>query len=254
MKMIPAACLALATLCVTSAWSQASGPTDAQIAAIVVTANQVDIDAGNLAKSKASASDVKDFAQLMVTDHTAVNKSASDLVSRLHVTPEPNTTSRSLEAGGDQNLATLKKLSGPAFDKAYVDHEVAYHQAVLDAVDQTLIPNAKNPELKALLVKVRPAFVAHLEHAKTIQSGLNKTVSIEGMSFNPRALTVSRGARIVWTNKDIVPHTVRANTRAFDSGSIAPNATWLYVADRPGTYSYACAYHPTMTASLRVLP
>jgi putative membrane protein len=63
-------------------------------------------------------------------------------------------------------------LSGAAFDKAYIDNEVAYHQAVLDAVDKTLIPSASNAELKALLVKVRPAFVAHLEHAKAIQSSL----------------------------------------------------------------------------------
>jgi putative membrane protein len=90
------------------------------------------------------------------------------------VTPEDNATSQSLKSGGDQNVANLKGLKGTAFDKAYVDHEVAYHQQVIDAVDKTLIPNAKNAELKALLVKVRPAFVAHLEHAKTLQAALAK--------------------------------------------------------------------------------
>lgn len=159
-------------LAVTSA--HAAGPTDPQIAAIVVTANQVDIDAGKLALSKAKSPDVKTFAQLMITDHSGVNKSAVELVTKLHVTPEPNPTSQSLQKGGDDNLANLKKLSGGAFDKAYVDHEVAYHQAVLDAVDQTLIPSAQNAELKALLVKVRPAFVAHLDHAKHLQSELGK--------------------------------------------------------------------------------
>jgi putative membrane protein len=109
---------------------------------------------------------------LMVTDHTGVNQQAVALVTRLKVTPEDNETSRSLKAGGEKNVATLKTLKGAAFDKAYVDHEVAYHQAVLDAVDKTLIPNAKNEELKALLVKVRPAFVAHLEHAKQLAAGL----------------------------------------------------------------------------------
>jgi len=108
----------------------------------------------------------------MVTDHTGVNKSATELVQKLHVTPESNATSKSLQSGGDANLVNLKKLSGRAFDKAYVDHEVAYHQSVLDAVDKTLIPSAKNAELKALLVKVRPAFVAHLEHAKHLQTSL----------------------------------------------------------------------------------
>jgi putative membrane protein len=108
----------------------------------------------------------------MVTDHTGVNKSATALVTKLKVTPEDNATSQDLKSGGETNLKTLKALSGAAFDKAYVDHEVAYHQAVLDAVDKTLVPNAKNAELKALLVKVRPAFVAHLEHAKHLQASL----------------------------------------------------------------------------------
>ena len=150
----------------------AQGVTDPQIASIVVTANQVDIDAGKLATSKASKPDVKAFAQQMVTDHTGVNKQATELVTRLKVTPEDNATSQSLKSGGDTNIATLKTLKGAAFDKAYIDHEVAYHQAVLDAVDKTLIPGAKNEELKALLVKTRPAFVAHLEHAKHVQASL----------------------------------------------------------------------------------
>jgi putative membrane protein len=148
---------------------------DAQIASIVVTANQVDIDAGRLAATKAADPEVKKFAQLMVTDHTGVNKSAVDLATKLKVTPEDNPTSRTIKAGGDENIANLKTLKGAAFDKAYVDHEVTYHQQVLDAVDKTLIPGAKNAELKALLVKVRPAFVAHLEHAKHVQASLAKT-------------------------------------------------------------------------------
>ena len=150
----------------------AAGPSDPQIAAIVVTANQVDIDAGKLAESKTASPSVKSFAQRMVIDHGSVNQSATELVQKLHVTPEPNATSKSLQHGGDQNVAALKKLSGAAFDRAYVDHEVVYHQTVLDALDKTLIPSAQNAELKALLVKVRPAFVSHLEHAKQIQKEL----------------------------------------------------------------------------------
>jgi putative membrane protein len=154
--------------------ASAQGINDAQIASIVVTANQVDIDAGNLAKSTSHNDEVKKFAQTMVTDHTGVNKSATDLVTKLKVKPEDNETSKSLQEGGQKNLASLKALKGAAFDKAYIDHEVAYHQQVLDAVDKTLIPSAKNDELKALLVKVRPAFVAHLEHAKHLQASLAK--------------------------------------------------------------------------------
>ena len=152
--------------------AQAEGPTDPQIAAIVVTANQVDIDAGKLAVSKSHTKDIKEFAQRMITDHTGVNKSAVDLVTKLKVTPEDNPTSQSLKSGGEENLTNLRTLKGAAFDKAYIDHEVAYHEQVLNAVDKVLIPNAKNAEIKALLVQVRPAFVAHLEHAKRIQASL----------------------------------------------------------------------------------
>jgi putative membrane protein len=157
-----------------SAPAHAAGPNDAQIAAIVVTANQVDIDAGKLAASRSGNKEVKDFAQRMVTDHTGVNKAAVELVTKLKVKPEENPTSASLKKGGEDTLKRLKALKGAEFDRAYVDNEVTYHQTVLDAVDKTLIPSAKNEELKALLVKVRPAFVAHLEHAKHIQASLKK--------------------------------------------------------------------------------
>jgi putative membrane protein len=170
MKTLVAVTALVLSALTATAWGQAID--DAQIAHIVVTANQVDIDAGKLAASMATNPEVKKFGQQMVTDHTGVNKQAADLAAKLKVTPADNPTSQSLKAGGDKNVATLKGLKGAAFDKAYVDNEVAYHQAVLDAVDKTLIPGASNAELKALLVKVRPAFVAHLEHAKKLQASL----------------------------------------------------------------------------------
>jgi putative membrane protein len=151
--------------------------TDADIASIVVTANQVDVDAGAFVASKTSNAAVRSFAELMVTDHNAVNRAATELVTRLKVTPQHNSTSQSLKAGGETNLAALKRLDGTALDKAYVDHEVAYHQQVIDALDRLLIPGATNAELKSLLVKVRPAFVAHLEHAKALQAGMAKRES-----------------------------------------------------------------------------
>jgi putative membrane protein len=148
----------------------AQGVNDAQIASIVVSANKIDIDAGKLAASRSTNDEVRAFARLMVTDHTGVNKSATDLAAKLKVTPQDNATSQSLKADGEKNLAHLRTLKGAAFDKAYIDHEVVYHQQVIDALDKTLIPGATNEELKALLVKVRPAFVAHLEHAKRLQA------------------------------------------------------------------------------------
>lgn len=152
----------------------AQGVSDAQIASIVVTANQVDIDAGQFAASRATSDEVKTFARLMVTDHTGVNKAATDLAGKLKVTPQDNPTSQSLKADGEKALAHLKTLKGAAFDRAYIDREVAYHQQVIDALDSTLIPGAQNEELKALLVKVRPAFVAHLEHAKRLQASTTR--------------------------------------------------------------------------------
>ena len=174
MKVAYALCAGILTLAAAVAWGQGAKVSDAQIAEIVVIANMVDIDAGKLAESKATNPDVKAFAERMVTDHTAVNKSAKELVTKLHVTPEASPTSDALKKGGEDNVAALKKLSGAAFDKAYIDHEVAYHEQVLSALDKTLIPDATNPELKALLVKVRPAFEDHLEHAKKLQAELSK--------------------------------------------------------------------------------
>ena len=116
--------------------------------------------------------EVKTFAQLMITDHTGVNKSASALVKKLKVKPEDSPTSKSLNDDGAANLKKLKGLKGAEFDKAYVDNEVTYHQAVLDAIDKTLLPNAKNAELKDLLTKTRPAIDAHLQHAMKLQTSM----------------------------------------------------------------------------------
>jgi putative membrane protein len=169
MKLTPLAVLMLAP-----AFAFAQAPSDAQIAHIVVTANQIDVDAGKLAKSKSKNKDVQAFAQQMITDHSAVNKQAGALAKKLGVKPEDNDTSKALKKGAQENTASLKKASGAAFDKAYVDHEVAYHQQVLDAIDKVLVPSAQNQELKDLLVKVRPAIATHLEHAQHLQGSLGK--------------------------------------------------------------------------------
>src|SRR6476619_5533194 len=112
------------TFVAAAAAASAQTPNDAQIAAIVVTANQVDIDAGKLAESKASDPQVKAFGKPMVTDHTGVNKQATELVTKLGVKPEDNPTAQSLKSGGADNVKQLMQLKGAAFDKAYVDHEV----------------------------------------------------------------------------------------------------------------------------------
>ena len=150
----------------------AGAVSDAQIAAIVLAANTVDSTAGALAQQKGTNNEVKQFGQTMMTDHGGVNQKAVALAGRLNLTPEENATSRQLTQGGEQSRAQLNGLSGAAFDRAYIDHEVEYHQTVLDAIDKTLIPNARNAELKGLLEQVRPAIDAHLQHAKQMQASM----------------------------------------------------------------------------------
>jgi putative membrane protein len=175
--------IALTTTCAaimafTSAQAQTSSASsalnDAQIAMIAVVADSIDIDAGKLAEEKASSKEVKEFAQTMVRDHTAVNAKATALAKKLNVTPEESATSKSLKADADKTMAKLKGMSGAEFDKAYVDNEVAYHEAVIGVVTKTLIPNTKNAELKSLLESAGPIFTSHLEHAKHLQKSLSK--------------------------------------------------------------------------------
>jgi plastocyanin len=78
------------------------------------------------------------------------------------------------------------------------------------------------------------------------------TVTIDAMRFVPQTLTVRRGDRVVWVNKDLFPHTATATSGTFDSGSIASNASWTYVAREPGRHAYLCSLHTTMTATLTV--
>jgi putative membrane protein len=149
--------------------------TDAEIAHVAVTANQVDADLGRFAAERAASPEVRAFAETMARDHMAVNASAAELVERLGVVPQENEVSASLAEGGEEARRRLEALSGAAFDRAYMEREVEYHQAVLDALDGTLIPGATNAELRSLLEGVRPAIAAHLERARAIGAGLEST-------------------------------------------------------------------------------
>lgn len=148
--------------------------TDAHIAAIVLAANTIDVENGNLAIAKTVDRSVRDFAKQMITDHTSVNAKATALATRLKLVPQEHQVSQSLMESAEAIRVKMRKLSGAAFDRAYVNNEVSYHQAVIDLLDRTLVPGAENKDLKALLVGVRPAFVAHLEHAKMIQRSFQK--------------------------------------------------------------------------------
>jgi len=170
--LLPSLFLSFALSTAVHAQSPTPDLSDPEVAHVAVTANSIDIDLAKLARSRTGNHYVKQFATTMITDHSAVNAQASALATKLGVTPKDNEVSQSLLKGAAQARATIEPLKGKAFDKAYIDREVAYHQAVLDALDKLLIPTTSNAELKQLLVDVRPAIATHLEHAKKLQSVL----------------------------------------------------------------------------------
>ena len=172
--------VAVALLCATSlpAQNPAAAPaapdlSDPEVAHVAVTANAIDIELAKLALARTRAPAVRQFAQIMITDHSAVNGQAAALAGKLGVAPQDNAVSQSLQAGATQVRATIEPQQGAAFDRAYIDREVAYHQAVLDAIDKLLVPTTEHTELKQLLVDVRPAIATHLEHAKQVRSQLS---------------------------------------------------------------------------------
>jgi putative membrane protein len=166
------AILAAAAILLTASPAAAAGPTDPQIAHIAYTAGSLDVAAGKQALAKSHNKAVRSFAQQMVRDHQAVNAKALALVKKLHVTPEDNPTSQSLTKGAAAERAKLAKLRGAAFDREYVNNEVAYHKAVNSALESTLIPSANNGELKSLLETGLTLFKEHQMHAEQVAKGL----------------------------------------------------------------------------------
>jgi putative membrane protein len=149
--------------------SPAVALTDPEIADVALTAHEIDIARGKLALSKTKNEEIKQFAQQMVDDHGAGVKEAVALATRLGVKPEKNGISKGLRDGAKRATARLKKESGAKFDKDYIDTEAQYHQAVIDAVRNTLIPNAQNKDLKQLLTDAVPTLEGHLKHAQNLQ-------------------------------------------------------------------------------------
>lgn len=148
----------------------ADKPTDPQIAHIAYTAGEIDIAAAKQALKMSKNAEVRQFAETMERDHTAVNKQALALLKKLKVKPEDNDTSKSLSSAAKTELAKLSKLHGAAFDKAYVDNEVAYHKQVNSALETLLIPSAQNGELKSLLETGLKLFKEHQMHAEHLAS------------------------------------------------------------------------------------
>jgi putative membrane protein len=152
--------------------AQAAKINDAQIAHIAYTAGVIDVEAGQLALKKSKTKAVREFAENMVRDHKAVNDKALALVKKLKVTPQDNDTSKALAKQAAAKKAELSKLSGAAFDKAYVANEVAFHKTVNGALEKTLIPSAQNAELKSLLETGLKIFQGHEQHAEHVAASL----------------------------------------------------------------------------------
>ncbi len=150
-----------------SAMAQSTGkPTDPQIADIAYTAGQIDIEQAIDALKRTHTKAVRSYAEEMIRDHLAVNNKVLALLDKLKVTPEDNDTSRTMYRDASRKREELRALSGTAFDKAYAENEVAYHEAVNGALESTLIPAAQNGELKSLLETGLKLFQEHQKHAE----------------------------------------------------------------------------------------
>ena len=166
LPVIAASCVAIALLAVPrAAQAQAAKLDDPTIVAIFDAANTWDIETGNLARKRGTTKDIRNFGAMLVHDHTEVRKQGRALAKKLHVTPTPP---KDFGMAKDHAAAmkSLRSVSGKAFDKAFLTHEVAYHKAVIDAINTTLMPALKNQEVKDLVTKVAPAFKAHQDAAQ----------------------------------------------------------------------------------------
>jgi putative membrane protein len=171
-KILLCAASALLLSSVPASSHEAARPNDAQIAHVAYTAGQIDVEAGKQALAKSSNQAVRSFAQTMIRDHAAVNDQALALVKKLGVTPEPNKTSEALTGQAKIKARELSTLNGAAFDRAYIQNEIAYHRTVNGALTTTLIPAAQNPELKSLLETGLTLFTEHQKHAEQVAKTL----------------------------------------------------------------------------------
>lgn len=170
------AAMVIGMLTTGNAYSQSTTPklSDPEIASVAVVANQIDVNYAKIAKAKSKNADVLKFAQTMSNDHTAVIKQAVTLVTKLGVTPKDNAVSQKLLSDAERTKKQISSKSGKAFDKAYIDNEVAYHKAVISAIENLLIPQSQNAELKKFLQDVVPTLKAHLAHAEMVKKEFAK--------------------------------------------------------------------------------
>ncbi|MEK7265286.1 MAG: DUF4142 domain-containing protein [Pseudomonadota bacterium] len=172
-SMIKAALLSATLFASAPAFAADAGLNDLQIADIAYTAGEIDIGYAKIAVATTHDKDVKAFAETMLRDHQTVNDAASALLAKLKAAPEDNATSQTLEKNAAEKRAQLSALKGAAFDKAYVQNEVSYHQFVNATLQDTLIPATQNAELKSLLTSALGTFREHELHAENLARKLD---------------------------------------------------------------------------------
>ena len=153
------------------AQSSASELDDPTIVAIFDAANTYDIETGALAVKKGHSSDVRDFGGMLVRDHKNVRAQGRELAKSLHVTPTPP-RNFALAKAHVAAMTSLRAAKGRAFDRVFLQHEVDFHNAVIDAISKTLLPAIQNVQVKDLVTKVAPAFGAHRDRAQVLLEGL----------------------------------------------------------------------------------
>jgi putative membrane protein len=147
---------------------------DPTIVAIFDAANTADIETGALAAKRAQSKDVREYGAMIAHDHEAVRQLGRDLAKKLGVTPTPPAGDPSAKTQAEV-MAALRAKHGAEFDRALLQHEVAFHTSVIDAIQTTLLPAIQNKELKALVEKVAPAFQAHLLVAQRLERQVHQT-------------------------------------------------------------------------------
>jgi putative membrane protein len=163
------ALLAALTFQPDAARAQASNPKldDATIVAIFDAASTYDMETSALARSRARSKDVREFGEMLLRDHRNVRQQGRDLAASLKVTPTPP-KDFALARAHVEAMRKLRPLKGDAFDRAFLQHEIDFHNAVIDAVTKTLLPATQNAQLKDLVTKVAPAFGAHRDRAQNL--------------------------------------------------------------------------------------
>jgi putative membrane protein len=159
--------------------------TDEQIIMVSDLANSAEIDQAKAAQGKAKDARVKKFAAMMVSDHGGAKQKQAKLVTKLKLKPADSPLATQLKTDTTSALSTLKTTAAPDFDRAYMGAQVDGHKKVLDTINNELIPNAKNAELKALLEEMRPTVEAHLKQAQEIQQALASAPAAEEKPSTP---------------------------------------------------------------------